>query len=90
LEKEMINLFVNTFKAPYFEYLVGSSVQYFSDFVTIAERIEQAICLGRIVDLIERNVSLEKGKKPRFTMSKVVTKMRERTTKTKTSRNHSS
>jgi hypothetical protein len=90
LEKEMINLFVNTFKAPYFEYLVGSSVQYFSDFVTIAERIEQAIRLGRIVDSIERNVSLEKGKKPRFTMSKVVTKMRERTTKTKTSRNHSS
>ena len=27
LEKEMINLFVNIFKAPYFEYLVGSSTQ---------------------------------------------------------------
>jgi hypothetical protein len=25
LEKEMVNLFVNTFKALYFEYLVGSS-----------------------------------------------------------------
>jgi len=24
LEKEMINLFANTFKAPYFEYLVGN------------------------------------------------------------------
>jgi hypothetical protein len=53
LEKEMINLFVNTFKAPYFEYLMGSSAQHFSDFVTIAERIEQAIRLGRIVDSIE-------------------------------------
>jgi hypothetical protein len=53
LEKEMINLFVNTFKTPYFEYLMGSSTQHFSDFVTIAERIEQAIHLGRIVDSIE-------------------------------------
>ncbi|KAL9354927.1 hypothetical protein Peur_052897 [Populus x canadensis] len=53
LEKEMINLFVNTFKAPYFEYLVGSSTQYFSDLVAIAERIEQAIRLRRIVHSTE-------------------------------------
>jgi hypothetical protein len=53
LEKEMINLFVNTFKAPYFEYLVGSSTQHFSDLVAITERIEQAIHLGRIADSIE-------------------------------------
>jgi hypothetical protein len=53
LEKEMINLFVNTFKAPYFEYLVGSSTQYFSDLVAIAERIEQAILLRRIVHSTE-------------------------------------
>jgi hypothetical protein len=46
-EKEMINLFINTFKAPYFEYLVGSSTQYFSDLVAIAKRIEQAIRLGK-------------------------------------------
>jgi hypothetical protein len=54
LEKEMINLFVNTFKAPYFEYLVESSAQYFSDLVAIAERIEQAIHLGRIADSTEK------------------------------------
>jgi hypothetical protein len=53
LEKEMINLFVNTFKALYFEYLVGSSAQYFCDSVAIAERIEQAIHLGRIADSTE-------------------------------------
>jgi hypothetical protein len=29
LEKDMINLFSNTFKALYFDYLVGSSAQYF-------------------------------------------------------------
>ena len=53
LEKEMINLFANTFKASYFEYLVRSFAQYFSDLVVIAERIEQAIWLGRIVDSTE-------------------------------------
>jgi len=55
LENEMINLFVNTFKAPYFEYLVGSSAQHFTDLVVIAERIEQAIGIGKIADPIENN-----------------------------------
>jgi len=50
LEIEMINLFVNTFKTSYFEYLIGSSTQNFFDLVVVAERIEQAIRLGKIVD----------------------------------------
>jgi hypothetical protein len=54
LEKEMIGLFSNTFKAPYFEYLVGSSAQSFSDLVIIAEQIEQAIRIGRITDPSEK------------------------------------
>jgi len=62
LEKEMINLFVNTFKAPYFEYLVGSSAQHFTDLVVIAERIEQAIGIGKIADPIENNGFGWKGK----------------------------
>jgi NADH:ubiquinone oxidoreductase subunit B-like Fe-S oxidoreductase len=55
LEKEMISLFSNTFKAPYFEYLVRSSAQHFTDLVVIAERIEQAIGISKIVDSIEKN-----------------------------------
>jgi NADH:ubiquinone oxidoreductase subunit B-like Fe-S oxidoreductase len=55
LEKEMISLFSNTFKAPYFEYLVRSSTQHFTDLVVIAERIEQAIGISKIVDPIEKN-----------------------------------
>jgi len=51
----MINLFVNTFKAPYFEYLVGSSAQHFTDLVVIAERIEQAIGIGKIANPIKNN-----------------------------------
>ena len=50
LEKEMINLFSNTFKTPYFEYLIRSSAQHFTDLVVIAERIEQAIELGKIAN----------------------------------------
>jgi len=55
LGKEMINLFVNTFKASYFEYLVGSSAQHFTNLVVIVERIEQAIGIGKIIDPIENN-----------------------------------
>ena len=55
LEKEMISLFSNTFKAPYFEYLVRSSAQHFTDLVVIAERIEQAIGLGKIANPTKKN-----------------------------------
>jgi hypothetical protein len=55
LEKEMISLFFNTFKAPYFEYLVRSSAQHFTDLTVIAERIKQAIGIGKIADPIENN-----------------------------------
>jgi hypothetical protein len=62
LEKKMISLFSNTFKAPYFEFLVKSSAQHFTDLVIIAERIEQAIGLGKIADPTEKNGFTEKGK----------------------------
>jgi hypothetical protein len=55
LEKEMISLFSNTFKAPYFEYLVRNSAQHFTDLFVITERIEQAIRIGKIADPIENN-----------------------------------
>jgi len=58
----MISLFSNTFKALYFEYLVRSSTQHFTNLVVIAERIEQAIGLGKFADLTEKNGFTEKGK----------------------------
>jgi len=61
-EKEMISLFSNTFKAPYFEYLVRSSAQHFTDLVVIAERVEQAIGLGKIANPTEKNGFMGKGK----------------------------
>jgi hypothetical protein len=62
LEKEMINLFFNTFRAPYFEYLVRSSAQHFTNQVVIAERIEQAIWLGNIVDSTKEKGFIRKRK----------------------------
>jgi hypothetical protein len=62
LEKKMISLFSNTFEAPYFEYLVRSSTQHFTDLIVIAEKIEQAIGLGKIADPTEKNDFTEKGK----------------------------
>jgi len=58
----MISLFSNTFKAPYFEILVRSSAQHFTDLVIIAERIEQAIGLGKITNPTEKNGFTKKGK----------------------------
>ena len=43
LEKEMVNLFANNFKSPYYEHLMGCSIQHFYDVVVIVERIEQRI-----------------------------------------------
>jgi hypothetical protein len=80
----MISLFSTTFKAPYFEYLVRSSTQHFTDLVVIAERIEKVIELCKIVNSIEEKGFTGKKKELRFTISKVVTKAREKTIKTKT------
>ena len=53
IETEMVTLFANTFKAPYYEHLMGSSAQHFYNFVRIAERIEQGIKVGRIVEPLQ-------------------------------------
>jgi len=51
---EMVTLFANTFKAPYYEHLMGSSSQHFYNAARIAERIEQGIKAGRIAELLEK------------------------------------
>jgi hypothetical protein len=50
----MVTLFANTFKAPYYEHLMGSSSQHFYDAVRIDERIEQGIKAGRISESLEK------------------------------------
>jgi len=47
-DKELLSIFINTFKAPYYTYLISNSSNSFSDMVLVAERVEQGIKLGRI------------------------------------------
>jgi len=62
IETEMVTLFANTFRAPYYEHLMGSSAQHFYDAVRIAERIEQGIRSGRIAEPIEKRGFVGKKK----------------------------
>jgi len=48
LDKEMVTLFANTLKDPYYEHVMGSSAQQFTNAVAVAERIEQGVKSGRI------------------------------------------
>ncbi|XP_034898419.1 uncharacterized protein [Populus alba] len=54
IETKMVTLFANTFKAPYYEHLMGSSSQHFYDVVRVAERIEQGIKARRIPEPLEK------------------------------------
>jgi hypothetical protein len=51
LKKEMANLFTNTFKTSYFEFLIGNASQHFIDLVIVAKKIEQAIKVEKIKGL---------------------------------------
>jgi hypothetical protein len=44
----MVTLFSNTLKAPYYEHVMDSLAQQFSDVVVVCERIEQGVKNGRI------------------------------------------
>nr|XP_034893121.1 uncharacterized protein LOC118032519 [Populus alba] len=54
LDKEMVTLFSNTLKDPYYEHVMGSSAQQFTDVVAVAERVEQGIKSGRIFAPVEK------------------------------------
>jgi len=43
----MVTLFANTLKDPYYEHVMGSSAQQFTDAVAVAERIEQGVKSGK-------------------------------------------
>jgi hypothetical protein len=50
----MVNLFANTLKDPYYEHVMGSSAQQFTDAVAVAERVEQGVKSGRIFTPTEK------------------------------------
>ena len=54
LDKEMVTLFSNNLKAPYYELVMGSSSKQFIDAMVVVERIKQGIRSGRIFALVEK------------------------------------
>jgi len=48
LDKEMVTLFSDTLKVPYYEHVMGSSTQQFPDVMVVCERIKQGVKSGRI------------------------------------------
>ena len=50
-EKEMIKIFVNTPKNPYFDRIVGLQLQFLVDLILVEERIEDAVKTKRMVDM---------------------------------------
>uniref|UniRef100_A0A2N9GPT8 Uncharacterized protein n=1 Tax=Fagus sylvatica TaxID=28930 RepID=A0A2N9GPT8_FAGSY len=50
-EKEMIKIFVNTLKNPYFDQVIGLQLQFLVDFILVEERIEDAVKTKRMVDM---------------------------------------
>ena len=54
LDKEMVSLLANTLKASYYEHVMGSSAQQFTDVMVVCECIEQGVKSARIFAPIEK------------------------------------
>jgi len=54
VDKEIVTLFANTLKDPYYEHVIGSSAQQFTDAVAVAKCIEQGVKSGRLSASVEK------------------------------------
>jgi len=54
LDKEMVTLFADTLKAPYYEHVMCSLAQQFTNTMVVCERIEQGVKSERISALTEK------------------------------------
>jgi hypothetical protein len=50
-EREMIKIFIDTLKNPYFDRMIGLQMQFFVDLIPVGERIEDALKTKKIVDM---------------------------------------
>ena len=50
-EREMIKIFIDTLKNPYFDQMIGLQMQFFVDLIPVGERIEDAMKTKKIVDM---------------------------------------
>jgi hypothetical protein len=50
-EREMVKIFVDTLKNPYFDRMIGLQLQFFVDLIPVGKRIEDAVKTKKIVDM---------------------------------------
>jgi hypothetical protein len=50
-KKEMIKIFVDTLKNPYFDWMIGLQMQFFIDLIPVRERIEDVVKTKKTVDM---------------------------------------
>ncbi|XP_050919226.1 uncharacterized protein LOC127136743 [Lathyrus oleraceus] len=67
LERELINMFVDTLQGSYSEKMIGSTTSGFSDLVIVGERIENGLKIGKIQDT---TAAASGAKKPHSGFSK--------------------
>uniref|UniRef100_A0A2N9F1L3 Uncharacterized protein n=1 Tax=Fagus sylvatica TaxID=28930 RepID=A0A2N9F1L3_FAGSY len=61
-EREMIKIFVDTLKNPYFDRMIGLQMQFFVDLIPVGERIEDALKTKKIVDMTALMALAEQGR----------------------------
>uniref|UniRef100_A0A2N9GUA2 Retrotransposon gag domain-containing protein n=1 Tax=Fagus sylvatica TaxID=28930 RepID=A0A2N9GUA2_FAGSY len=61
-EREMIKIFVDTLKNPYFDRMMGLQMQFFVDLIPVGERIEDALKTKKIVDMTALMALAEQGR----------------------------
>uniref|UniRef100_A0A2N9GTJ6 Reverse transcriptase/retrotransposon-derived protein RNase H-like domain-containing protein n=1 Tax=Fagus sylvatica TaxID=28930 RepID=A0A2N9GTJ6_FAGSY len=65
-EREMIKIFVDTLKNPYFDRMMGLQMQFFVDLIPVGERIEDALKTKKIVDMTALMALAEQGRQERL------------------------
>lgn len=75
----MINLFSSILKASYFEVIIGSSAQYFTNIVIVPKMIEQVIKAKKILDVTKKKrfIGRRRMQKPIILRVKITTTRKE-------------
>jgi len=68
-QKQMVILFANTLKTPYYKHVMGSSTHQFTNIIAVGEHIKQGV--AKFLHLLRKKAS--KGRRKMSIMLKVAT-----------------
>ena len=69
IDKELNKMFLNTLKAPYYDWMIGNSNTNFFDVVSVREMIESGVKLGKIKGMEAKKSAPKKKKGETHTIS---------------------